>query len=71
VILFALIYLQNSAVSPRESFPICQKNGLNKGERNGKNEHVLSAFYKTSESTHTSNITAIHQAHKNAFMELK
>jgi hypothetical protein len=110
VILFALIYLRNSAVSSRESFPICQKNGfkfipiryefsqngssldsrackhrapfvlgiyvtfledweiyiivlktefevnivlqivqhiLMKGERNGKNEHVLSAFYKT------------------------
>jgi len=28
VILFALIYLRNSAVSPKESFPICQKNGL-------------------------------------------
>ena len=28
VILFAFNYLRNLAVSPRESFPICQKNGL-------------------------------------------
>ena len=28
VILFAFNYLRNSAVSPRESFPICQKNDL-------------------------------------------
>ena len=28
MILFALFYLRNLAVSPRESFPICQKNGL-------------------------------------------
>jgi hypothetical protein len=28
VILFAFNYLRNLAVSPRESFPICKKNGL-------------------------------------------